>query len=138
MTEIYSHSDEPVSVAHFDEPSLFEVTETKEFVILDILIMIHGLLDATQVISTTEIEGAPYEVCAEAQASHDRRSHLLTVTLNAFVRALNQEHLAKTATPDWLPPSETVHEYIEPEEAHEMASDIFASWCHRVTMKVPE
>jgi hypothetical protein len=115
------------------------VTVCDEFVsFLAFHTMIHGLLDATQVISTTEINGAPFEVCAEADASHDRRSHLLTVTLQSFVRGLSQETLGQKLTPDWLPPSETVHEYIEPDEAHEMASDIFASWCHRVAMKVPQ
>lgn len=100
--------------------------------------MIHGLLDATQVISNTEIEGAPCEVCAEAEASHDRRTHLLTVTLSAFVRPLHPaDEGHKISSPDWLPPSETVHEYVELDEAHDMASDIFASWCHRVSMRVP-
>ena len=38
--------------------------------------MQHRLLDATQVLATLQRDGEPYEVCAEAEAEHDRaRQH---------------------------------------------------------------
>ncbi|HCN29496.1 MAG TPA: hypothetical protein DIT64_12250 [Verrucomicrobiales bacterium] len=99
--------------------------------------MIHGLLDATQVVATVELDGAPHEVCCEAEASHDRRTNLLTVRLHAFVRAMEQDHIGETATPAWLPEPETVTESVDLDEAHEMAEDIFASWNRRVLAALP-
>jgi hypothetical protein len=100
--------------------------------------MIHALLDTTQVVATHEVEGLAYEVCAEAIATHDRRAHLLSVELRAYLRALNQDHIHEEMTPDWLPTPETITDGVEASEAHEMADDVFASWCRRVAATVPE
>ena len=99
--------------------------------------MLHSLLDTTQVLGTVEIDHATHEVCAEAVASHDRGTNLLTVNLRAFLRAEKQDHIGETAAADWLPASETVTEPVDAEEAHAMASDIFASWRRKVATTVP-
>lgn len=99
--------------------------------------MIHALLDTTQVIGTTEMDGASHEVCAEAIASHDRRSNQMTVNLRAFLRATQHVHLGETTIPAWLPAPQTVTEHVEVDEAHEMANDVFASWCHKVKGAIP-
>jgi hypothetical protein len=101
-------------------------------------IMMHALLDTTQVIGTLSIEGAPYEVCAEAVASHDRHSNQLTVQLRAFLRAENQDHIGEITTPSWLPEPQTVVEHVESGEAYEVANDVFNSWRQKVAGCLPK
>ncbi len=99
--------------------------------------MIHALLDATQVLGTLEIDGAAYEVCAEAIANHDRHTNQLTVTLRAFLRSEKHDHIGETTTPAWIPQPQTVTEHVEGGEAHEMANDVFASWKKVVAAAIP-
>lgn len=100
--------------------------------------MIHNLLDTTKVVGTTNIDGIAHEVCAEAEATHDRGISMLTVKLRAFLRTLEHTHLGETAVAAWLPASETVTEHVDREEASAMAKDIFASWCHKVERATPQ
>lgn len=100
--------------------------------------MIHSLLDTTQVISILEDEGAPYEVCIEAAASHERSKNELTVQLRAFLRAEKHDHIGEVSTPSWLPPAETVTEHVSAEEAHAVAGDVFASWRQKVAGCLPK
>ena len=93
--------------------------------------MIHALLDTTQVIGTLQIDGSPFEVCAEALANHDRHSNQFTVNLRAFLRAT-------MTTPTWLHAPQTVTEHVDADEAHAMATDIFARWCHKLTVSLPQ
>ncbi len=99
--------------------------------------MIHALLDATQVLGTLEIDGAAYEVCAEAVANHDRHTNQLTVNLRAFLRSEKQDHIGETTTPAWIPQPQTVTEHVEGGEAHEMANEIFATWKRKVSGVIP-
>lgn len=99
--------------------------------------MIHALLDATQVLGTVQIDGVTHEVCAEAIANHDRRSNQLTVNLRAFLRSEQQDHIGEQSTLEWLPEPQSTIEHVEAEEAHEMASDVFASWKRKVEAALP-
>lgn len=99
--------------------------------------MLHALLDATQVLGTVEIDGATHEVCAEAVANHDRRTNQLNVNLRTFLRSEQQDHIGEQSTPEWLPASQSVTEHVEAEEAHAMASDVFASWKRKVAAAIP-
>lgn len=99
--------------------------------------MLHALLDATQVLGTVLIDGVTHEVCAEAIANHDRRSNQLTVNLRAFLRSEQQDHIGEQSTPAWLPASQTTTEHVEAEEAHAVASDVFASWKRKVAAAIP-
>jgi hypothetical protein len=98
--------------------------------------MLHALLDATQVLSTVQIDGVTHEVCAEAVANHDRRSNQLTVNLRAFLRSEQQDHIGEQSVPAWLPASQTTTEHVDAEEAHAMASDVFASWKRKVAAAI--
>lgn len=100
--------------------------------------MIHSLLDTTQVISVIQLDGVPYEVCAEAAASHDRSQNLLIVELRAFLRAETHDHIGEVTTPAWLPAPQTVTEHVGAEEAHELAADVLASWRHKVAGSLPK
>jgi hypothetical protein len=106
-------------------------------IIADHLPMIHALLDATQVLTTIEIESIPHEVCVEALANHDRRTNLLTVNLRAFLRSEQQDHIGEQSTAAWLPEPETIIEHVEAGEAHAVASDVFASWKRKVEAVMP-
>ncbi len=99
--------------------------------------MLYALIDATQVLGNVENDGAIHEVCAEALASHDHRTTQLTVNLRAFLRNKQQEHIGEQTTPTWLPEPQTVIEHVEACEAHEMASDVFASWKRKVEAVIP-
>lgn len=94
--------------------------------------MIPALLDTTKVINSIEIGGDLYEVCAEAIANHNRGSNLLTVHLNAFLRATRHDHLGERVVPGWLPAPQVVTEHVEFDEAHEITGEIFATWCRKV------
>lgn len=95
------------------------------------------LLDTTKVVGTITIDGLPHEVCAEAGATHDRSSSMLTVKLRAFLRTLEHTHLGETGTAAWLPAPDSITEHVDREEAIEMAKDVFASWCHKVERAMP-
>lgn len=99
--------------------------------------MLHALLDATQVLGTVEIDGVTHEVSAEAVANHDQRTNQLMVNLRAFLRSEQQDHIGEQSTPASLPTSQSVTEHVEAEEAHEMASDVFASWKRKVAAAIP-
>lgn len=100
--------------------------------------MIHSLLDTSQVISTIDIEGVPFEVCIEAVASHDRGKNELSVQLRAFLRAEKHDHIGEVSTPSWLPAAHSVTEHVSAEEAHEVAADVLASWRHKVAGCLPQ
>ncbi|WP_395738693.1 hypothetical protein [Prosthecobacter sp.] len=100
--------------------------------------MIHALLDSTQVISLVQLDGTPFEVCAEALARHDRGKNLLTVELRAFLRAENHDHIGEVSKPGWLPEPQTVTEHVGAEEAHAMANDVLSSWRHKVENCLPK
>ena len=96
------------------------------------------LLDTTKVVGTAEIAGVPHEVCAEAEATHDKATGQLTVNLHGFLRTLEHTHLGEGAVADWLPAPEVVREQVDHDEAAEMAKDVFSSWCHKVQHTIPE
>jgi hypothetical protein len=96
------------------------------------------LLDTTQVVGATLINGTPHEVCAEAEATHDKTSGQLTVNLRGYLRTLEHTHLGESAAATWLPSPEVIREHVDHDEASEMAKDVFSSWCHKVQHAIPE
>lgn len=100
--------------------------------------MIHPLLDTTQVISVIQQDSVPFEVCAEALASHDRGQNLLTVELRAFLRAEKHDHIGEVSSPAWLPAPQKITEHVDAEEAHAVASDVLSSWRHKVEGSLPK
>jgi len=101
-------------------------------------LMIYALLDTTRVVRTLEMDGGSQEVCAEAVATHVRKSNQLSITLSAFLRATEHTQIGEVSTPSWLPASQSVTEHVSADEAHEMANDVFNSWCHKVAASHPE
>lgn len=90
-----------------------------------------GIIDLTRVVGSVQINGHPFEVCAEAVADMTTSS-TMTVQLRSYLHAEEQTHLMESSTPDWLPLPSTITEHVSHEEASAAARDIFASWCHKV------
>jgi hypothetical protein len=99
--------------------------------------MLHALIDSTRVVGHFEFGGSNHEVCAEATATQEPGSNLVTVKLRAFLRATEQDQLGETAEVGWLPGSQVVNEHLDPGEAHEWVREVFTSWCHRVASAIP-
>ncbi len=91
-----------------------------------------SLIDISQVIGTVQIDGKPFEVCAEAKAMFQRGRDELSVQLHSYLQPEEQTHLMEKLVPAWLPAANTVTEHVPHEEASDVAKDIFASWCHKV------
>jgi hypothetical protein len=68
----------------------------------------------------------------------NRKSNQLSITLSAFLRATEHTQIGEVSTPSWLPASQSVTEHVSADEAHEMANDVFNSWCHKVAASHPE
>jgi hypothetical protein len=99
--------------------------------------MLNTLIDSTRVVGHFGSGGSNHEVCAEATATQELGSNLVTVKLRAFLRATEQNHLGETAETTWLPGNQVVNEHLDSGEAHEWVRDVFASWCHRVATAIP-
>jgi len=95
------------------------------------------LLDITKVVSTVEVKGASFEVCAEAEASYDANLSRVTVNLRSYLRSITQSNLGEVQSPAWLPQPERIEEHVDLDEATDLAKDVFASWCHKVHASSP-
>ncbi len=99
--------------------------------------MSHAFLDTIRVIGNLTVGDAPYEVCAEAIANHDRLSNEVTVNLSAFLRAPQHGRDVEVPAAGWLPAPQVVTEHVDLDEAHEMVKEIFSVWCHKVAEAMP-
>jgi hypothetical protein len=97
----------------------------------------NSLLDITKVVGTAEMDGLPYEVCAEAAASFDPAASQVSVNVRSFLRSIAQAHLGEVGSPAWLPAPETIREHVPFEDATALAKDVFSSWCHKVQHAIP-
>lgn len=99
--------------------------------------MINTLLDITHVLGVVQYNGETCEVCVEGLAHYLSSLGQVEVDLRAFLRSENQEHIGERTFPSWLPTPIKVTEHVSSEEAHAMASDIFASWRRKVDALIP-
>jgi hypothetical protein len=98
----------------------------------------HGVIDISKVVGTVQIAGQTHEVCAEADATFDRSTHVLSVKLISFLHSEEQTHVGEAITAAWLPPPELITEHVDADEASSMAKDVFASWCRKVQASIPQ
>lgn len=96
-----------------------------------------AVLDASEVIGTVQTPEGERHVCAAAAASYDEAQARLTVKLDAFLRSTELRNKEARFPADWLPKPEVVREAVGPEEAVEMARDIFQGWARKVHERVP-
>jgi hypothetical protein len=95
------------------------------------------MLDALEIINTTEVGADAYEVCASCEAAFEDSESKLAVELNAFVRRFEIRGKDEISRPPWLPKPETVRMRVAREDASEAAKEVFASWVRRVRASIP-
>jgi hypothetical protein len=90
------------------------------------------VLSISEIVQDLDLEVEPKELCAAAEADYDERKHALVIKLDAFVRQVHHTGPDVCSRPDWLPRPETLHEGVDPDEASDMARDIFRRWTCKV------
>lgn len=95
------------------------------------------VINTSEVLGMVETPGGTCEVCASADAGYDDAAGRLVVKLEAFLRTTNLRAKEKRLNADWLPKTETVTESVAPEEAGEVARDVFHRWTRKVRAAAP-
>jgi hypothetical protein len=90
------------------------------------------ILSTSEIIRDLDLEVEPKELCAAAEADYDERKHALVIRLDAFVRQVHHAGPDICTRPDWLPKPETLREGVGPDEASDLARDIFRRWTKKV------
>ncbi len=86
----------------------------------------------SEVIQDLDLEVEPKELCAAAEAHYDDPKSALVIKLDAFVRQVHHVGPDVCSRPEWLPKPETLKEDVDPDEASDMARDIFRRWTKKV------
>ena len=90
------------------------------------------ILSTSEIVQDLDLEVEPKELCAAAEADYDDRKSTLVIKLDAFVRQVRHAGPDVCSRPDWLLKPETLREGVGPEEASDMARDIFQRWTKKV------
>jgi hypothetical protein len=90
------------------------------------------VLSISEIVRDLDLEVEPGELCAAAEADYDEHRSTLVIKLDAFVRQVHHAGLDVCTRPEWLPKPETLHEGVGPDEASDMARDIFRRWTKKV------
>ena len=90
------------------------------------------ILSTSEIVQDLDLELAPKELCAAGEADYDERKHTLVLKLDAFVRQVHHGGSDVCSRPDWLPKPEILREGVGPDEASELARDIFRRWTKKV------
>jgi len=94
------------------------------------------ILSTSEIIQDLDLEAEPKELCASAEADYDEQKATLVIKLDAFVRQVHHAGPNVCTQPDWLPKPETLHEVVGPDEASDLARDIFRRWTKKVRESV--
>jgi hypothetical protein len=90
------------------------------------------VLSISEIVQDLDLEAEPRELCAAAEADYDEQKHTLVIKLDALVRQVHHAGPDVCSRPDWLPKPETLREGVGPDEASDMARDIFRRWTKKV------
>jgi len=90
------------------------------------------ILSTSEIVQDLDREVEPKELCAAAEADYDDRKSTLVIKLDAFVRQVHHAGPDICSRPDWLPKPETLREGVGPDEASDLARDIFRRWTKKV------
>ena len=94
------------------------------------------VLSTSEIVRNLDLEVEPKELCAAAEADYDDGKSTLVIVLDAFVRQVHHAGPDVCTRPEWLPKSETLREGVAPDEASDMARDIFHRWTKKVRESV--
>jgi hypothetical protein len=89
------------------------------------------ILSTSEVIQDLKLAAEPKELCAAAEADYDDQESTLVIKLDAFVRQVHHARPDVCSRPDWLPRPEALRG-VGPDEASDMARDIFRRWITKV------
>jgi hypothetical protein len=95
------------------------------------------VIDTSEVLGTLERPEGPAELCASANAAFDEAAGRLVVNLDSFLRTSDLRSREKRFKAGWLPKAESITEQIGPEEARDVARDIFHRWVRKVRAAAP-
>ena len=90
------------------------------------------ILSTSEIVQDLDLEVEPKELCAAAEADYNERKSTLIIKLDAFVRQVHHAGPDVCSRPEWLPKAETLREGVPPDEASDMARDIFRRWTKKV------
>jgi hypothetical protein len=95
------------------------------------------VIDTSEVLGTVELPEGVCEVCASADANYDESAGKLVIGLDSFIRTTNLGTMQRWFASDWLPKPEKVRESVGPDEAPDLARDIFNPWAREVRAAAP-
>ena len=90
------------------------------------------VLSTSEIVQDLDLEAEPRQLCATAEADYDKEHSTLVIRLDSFVRQVHHAGSDVCSRPDWLPKPETLREGVAPDEASDLARDVFRRWTRRV------
>lgn len=88
----------------------------------------------SQAVGYFKIHEEDFETCATADAQYDELTSRLIVELDSFTRPISILAREEHRMFSWLPKKHTVTESVSPDDAVEMANEIFQKWVKTVRM----
>ena len=95
------------------------------------------IIDTSEVLGLLDTREGEQEICVAANADYDETTATLFVKLEAFLRNPDVRGKETRSRAEWLPKPETVRESVGPEEALDVARDIFHRWARKVRQAAP-
>lgn len=95
------------------------------------------VIDTSEVLGIVETPDGVREVCAAADAGYDDGEGRLVVKLDAFLRTTDVRAKERRVPAAWLPKPEIVRESVGPDDAVDLARDIFQRWVRKVREAAP-
>src|SRR4051812_27734855 len=95
------------------------------------------LISKSEIVGLIDWYGKEFEVCASADANFDDAKSRLLVELQSFLRPVDIRSREQHLEISWLPKNQSLVESAGPEEASDLAREIFDCWVKRVRQAVP-
>lgn len=95
------------------------------------------LFTTSEQVGVVERDGAPWEVCATAEARYDGTANQVVVELASFLRPVDIRVKEEHQSAGWLPRSQTLRETVARVEATALTREIFHRWVAQVRQSIP-
>lgn len=94
------------------------------------------IFSTSQIIGPFTRDEQNFEACATAEAQYDEERSQLVMELDSFVRPANLRSKEVHLHTQWLPGRRNFKESVSPDEAPDLARDIFHRWVGTVRQSV--
>jgi len=94
--------------------------------------VIKRVIDTSELLGVVDTPEGEREVCACASAAYNEEARQLAVHLDSFLRTADLRAKEERFSAPWLPKPEQVTESVAPDEAAEVAKDVFHRWVTKV------